>query len=294
MASKELIPYIKQELGSGKKIEEIKRALLKVGWAMADIERATDAVIPKNLNAAVTLQKNDDTQSQTILPTKQVNVSSKKQRRILPRTDLAFQATITLLTIGGLWYGYQSFMEPHIVRIENKQQKNIGDTTSAVQQKKQLSDEPVKKNKEYYNKKYKFTITPPMNWDLTENQNGAAAIFVNTSEDVIGTKKFRANINIVIEETALSLESYANASRDALKKILKNYTQRASRKREIDKKQSYSSSATFMDNGDMLHNEQLLIKNNGVIYILTATTLEGSWGKYQKEVEETLLTFRVK
>jgi len=146
----------------------------------------------------------------------------------------------------------------------------------------------------YVNKKAGFQISIPKGWRVdASGQFGDAIFFFNNFPDEEGEITFSANVNIkavsVPDEMGLGeaiVEVKKNISATPAYKLL-------SEKAVISNGQEAHIFYVSINQGDAkVKSEQLLVRGEAEVYIVTATVLASTWNKYQGLLETVLATFK--
>ncbi len=138
-----------------------------------------------------------------------------------------------------------------------------------------------------------FSIDAPDGWTKTDTTSMGYSTLMMMSE-VEGPKDiFRENINVVSEKTGtMSFESYMSLTDQNFNKMLTNYKEYERKDITVDgvpaKSIDYSHSMGVY-NLDV--NAVLFIKD-GTAYVITSSTEKGKLGKWRKEIDATVASFR--
>ena len=137
----------------------------------------------------------------------------------------------------------------------------------------------------YVNKEYGFSIQPPEGWTIQEDWFGAIVCFIGPTED-----DFAVNINIVSEETDMSLEEYVELSKQQIKDIL-NATIISGGSRTIKNHEAYEIVLTWTMGAHNLKQKQVYLIEKGRAYIITCTASQSNYDSYVSTFDESINTF---
>lgn len=150
------------------------------------------------------------------------------------------------------------------------------------------------KNEVYENLQYNFKINYPKGWKINEKgEFGSIVVFFNPNIDQKNNDFFSSNINIVIDDLKESnLEDYVISAKKGLQEFLNNW--RLIEEKEVtlnNETIGYIIGGTFTQGNYYLRNLQLFVEKDGLVFILTGTTLESKWDKYKDIIETSLRSF---
>lgn len=128
-------------------------------------------------------------------------------------------------------------------------------------------------------------ISYPEGWEESHPE-GVVVTFTNPQAD----DGFSANINVVLEETTVSLDEYVAAAKGQIAQVLPSYKETEDRTaKAADGTSVRLIGGTFDQNGVTVRNLQVIGVVDGIAIIQTATSLESEWDTYKAIFEEAAL-----
>lgn len=131
-----------------------------------------------------------------------------------------------------------------------------------------------------------FSFTPPSGWTKGDQQ-GVVVMFTNP-------KSPQTSINVVSEDApGFTLTDYAKAAKEQLAKAIPGYKVTNEKTVTVNGVQAYQMDGAFSQSGLSLVNRQLLVVDNGKVYVLTATSTPDAWAANQAAIDASLKTFKL-
>ncbi|MEN9604639.1 MAG: hypothetical protein RJB39_324 [Candidatus Parcubacteria bacterium] len=147
----------------------------------------------------------------------------------------------------------------------------------------------------YVNASSSFSIQFPTGWKIDQSgQYGAIVFALNPTIDKVGEASFSSNINVTSEPVqAANLGEYIKVTQEALPKFLSDYKTTEDKKVTVDGVEGRIIGGSFTQGQLKLRNIQLVILKNGRAYVITATSMQGTWKAYADVLEASLMTFKI-
>lgn len=131
-----------------------------------------------------------------------------------------------------------------------------------------------------------FSFTPPSGWTKGA-QEGVLVMFTNP-------KSPQTSINIVSEDApGFSLSDYAKAAKEQLSQAIPGYKISSEKTVTVNGVPAYQMDGAFSQSGLSLVNRQLIVVNEGKVYVLTATSTPDAWSANQAAIDASLKTFKL-
>lgn len=136
-----------------------------------------------------------------------------------------------------------------------------------------------------------FQINPPSGWTVDRNVPTIHVNFINPQPDTDAIGPFKANMNVATQvANGVSLEEFVQTTKKAQQSSLINYREVTDRPVSLGGVPGRIIESTFLINNRQLHTAQLVAIKGANAYIVTGTTLDTSWSKYQKLFSDSMLT----
>lgn len=141
-----------------------------------------------------------------------------------------------------------------------------------------------------------FSIQFPEGWSIDDaGQFGALVFAVSPTVEGGEDSKFSTNINVTAEEVEISsLDEYIDATLKALPQFLSNYETTENKTVTIGGVPARIIGGKFTQGKLELQNLQLITLKDGKAYVVTATSLESAWGKYEDLLVASAMSFLIK
>lgn len=148
----------------------------------------------------------------------------------------------------------------------------------------------------YANASSTFSIQFPEGWTVDDaGQFGALVFAVSPTVEEGEDSKFSTNINVTAEEIEVSsLDDYIDATLKALPQFLSNYETTDNKTVTVSGVPARIIGGKFSQGKLELQNLQLITLKEGKAYVVTATSLESVWGKYEDLLMASAMSFNIK
>ena len=315
--NQDLVDYIRDQLKAGITDPEIRKILTESGWADEDIEKAFQALKTPGLesdgsvavttgdasgtskfdlgindNAGVTETKPDFDKEAYDMKTDKSEIKEKSAMIIWIILGVVGLTGV----IAGIWM-ISKLIAGNIKKpkVEATPPSNENQLLSPVSEATD-SGLPISVNtelKQFTSSKGGFKISHPKDWRVDESGSfGTLVSVANTVSDDDSGNKFSVNINVVSEAAVdVTLDDYLAASKEVLTKSFSNYQLIKEQRKTIGGKDGVILEARYDMGVYPLHNLQLLVIDKGKAYVITATALNSTWEKYQKQLDASLMSF---
>lgn len=138
----------------------------------------------------------------------------------------------------------------------------------------------------YTNSEKGFSFTPPPGWTQT-TQPGVIIAFSNP-------KSPQTSVNVVSESApGFSLAEYVEAAKEQLVKAIPGYKVSSEKNVTVDGLTAYQMDGAFTQSGVSLVNRQLIVVNDGKVYVLTATSTPDAWASNQAVIDTSLKSLKL-
>jgi hypothetical protein len=137
-----------------------------------------------------------------------------------------------------------------------------------------------------HKRQYGFTIDPPTGWTVEEPSYAAVAFLGPIDQG------FRANVNIQVEPTSLSLEQYISTSKQSLQ-TLDDFTLISEESRVIKQVDAYELVFTFTYSGSTVQEKQVYLVKNGKAFIITYAAVPTTYQNHLTTFENSVQTFTI-
>lgn len=130
-----------------------------------------------------------------------------------------------------------------------------------------------------------FSFTPPSGW-TQGSQEGVAVMFTNP-------KSPQTSINVVSESApGFSLTDYVKAAKEQLSQAIPGYKVSNEKSVTVNGVPAYQMDGAFSQSGLSLVNRQLIVVDDGTVYVLTATSTPDAWASNMSAVDTSLKTIK--
>jgi len=138
----------------------------------------------------------------------------------------------------------------------------------------------------YVNEEYGFLISPPQGWTVQEESEGEILVYFLGPID----EGFRININILVEETQMSLQDYVDFNKDQLLYVLGASIILEGGK-IIKGHEAYEVVFTWIYQTYDLQQKQVYLVEKGNGYVITFSALQTNYDNYITDFDESVDTF---
>jgi hypothetical protein len=139
----------------------------------------------------------------------------------------------------------------------------------------------------YDSTEYGFSIDKPQGWNLIEEE-GIAVVFSDLNVAITG-----ASINVVVQETSLSLSDYVEGSKQSVASEHVNYVLESEGSRTVEGREGYELESTFTQTGLGIQIKQVIFVENGKGYVITVSAVASQYYKVLEIFEQTIESFRI-
>jgi hypothetical protein len=140
----------------------------------------------------------------------------------------------------------------------------------------------------YDNTEHGFSIDEPGGWNLLEDEEGIAVIFTDPNVAITG-----ASINVVVQETSLSLSDYVEGLKQIVAIEHVNYVLESEGSRTVGGREGYELESTFTRTGLGIQIKQVIFVENGKGYVITVSAVASKYYKVLEIFEQTIESFRI-
>ena len=138
----------------------------------------------------------------------------------------------------------------------------------------------------YVNEEYGFFISPPQGWIVQEESEGEILVYFLGPID----EGFRININILVEETQMSLQDYVDFNKDQLLSVL-GASIILEGSRIIQGHEAYEVVFTWVYQTYDFQQKQVYLVEKGNGYVITFSALQTNYDSYITDFDESVDTF---
>lgn len=139
-----------------------------------------------------------------------------------------------------------------------------------------------------------FKINPPADWIIDRKIPTIHVSFINPKPDSDATGPFKANLNVATQvANGVSLDQFIAITKKTQLSTLTNYKEVIDRPISVGGVRGHIIEATFLNDNRELHIAQLIALNNNNAYIVTGTTLDATWSKYQSLFDASQMSLRL-
>jgi len=142
----------------------------------------------------------------------------------------------------------------------------------------------------YTNARYNLAINYPPTWQVSEGLLGSTVTFIGPRD---GNSTSNCNVG---EENVLSnttLSEYVNDFKTVLSNTFANYTLLSERDRTINGEDGYELISTYNLLGNLNEVQHVIILKNGIAHVITCTSSQELFGKYEPTFEGIITSFKV-
>lgn len=196
----------------------------------------------------------------------------KKQLTLL----LALGAIVTLVSCGGT-------------------ARQPGDQVTPEESIEKMAEPAAEGFKTYKDEKLGYGILHPEEWKPdTSGQYGTLAGFMAPVPDKEGDLSFAANVNVVhspgtsLKQLRAEIDDYE----EQMGTMMTGFKQMGRAEVEIGGDKGYRVGGTYTQGKFPLRVEQLLLADEGQLFVVTATALEAKWDDYKETFDTMLKSFR--
>jgi hypothetical protein len=142
----------------------------------------------------------------------------------------------------------------------------------------------------FINTIYKYQVYYPQGWKVDSSPNSTKEVqyFINPTLDVVGGLKFATNINVTTSLNNGSAMTIENCiSKEKLEIMFNNYELVSDTREIVDGNKARIVVGTWDYGEYKLQQTQQYIIKNGILYIVTGTTMKAVWDKHSELIEAT-------
>ncbi len=296
MVNQQLTDYILQQTANGYSHDVIRDRLLESGW---NAEEINEAFININQEAKPVYEAAPATETvkKDIIetPVQKTGSGIKPVEKRQMRSPNTLAILIVIAVMAGL-LGLGTLFIYRTAKENIMGEKNTGQNVfnPSVETSEPVGKTINSQDKSLYTSiNNDFHIQKPTDWvmDISSN-SGILVSFKNRTPDGGEADRLTATIDVVREKIPnITLESYVSKSKDVLKSSFDNMIFIKQDYVSINNKPGYLLESTYDRGAYHLHILQLIAENNGMGYVVTATSLDSVWSKYKDLFRSTLLSF---
>lgn len=187
-----------------------------------------------------------------------------------------FYVVTLIFLVGGGWFAYY-IATPSSSYV---MQYALGNAVDQSGHEEKVIVQPIQEG--LYSSKKGIALKPPAGWVKRDNASEAIdALFLDPKGYTQNGYQFYTNLSVVIENSALEIKTYIEASKKELKKNIPNYNLIEEKRATIGGVDAVLMIGAFTQNNQKLQNAQLITVKNGQAFVVTATTLAETWKTYE-------------